>query len=162
MDIYDYLKENGISYRRHDHPPVYTVADVDRLIPDLPGRKTKNLFLKDEKGERHFLVIMPDEKRVDLKALPPVLGIKRVSFASPDRLLKHLGVEPGAVSLLSVFNDRDRHAVEIFIDDDLWEADAFQFHPLVNTSTLTLPREGIERFLGATGHDVKIVSVPSA
>jgi Ala-tRNA(Pro) deacylase len=162
MDLYEFLQVNGVSYERHDHSPVYTVADVNRLIPDLPGQKTKNLFLRDEKGKRHFLVVVPDEKQVDLKALPSVLETKRVSFASPDRLLKHLGIEPGAVSLLAVFNDRDRHAVEVFIDRDLWEADAFQFHPLVNSSTLTLPQEGIERFLAATGHEGKIVAVPSS
>lgn len=161
MTIFDFLEENSIPYERFDHPPVYTVEDVHRLTPDLPGAKTKNLFLKDNKGKRHFLVVMPADNRVDLKALPAHLDAKRVSFASAQRLKKHLGIEPGSVSLLAVFNDREQHQVEVFIDSSLWAEGAFQFHPLVNIATLVIPKEGIERFLSATGHDARIVEVPS-
>jgi len=156
-----FLNENGISFQRFDHPPVYTVDDVHRLTPDLPGAKTKNLFLKDNKGKRHFLVVMPADNRVDLKALPEHIDAKRVSFASAKRLMTYLGIEPGSVSLLAVFNDCEQHQVEVFIDSSLWAEDAFQFHPLVNTATLVIPKEGIERFLSATGHDARIVEVPS-
>ena len=159
--ICSFLEKNGVSYQRFDHPPVYTVEDVHRLTPDLPGAKTKNLFLKDNKGKRHFLVVMPADNRVDLKALPAHLDAKRISFASAERLKKHLGIEPGSVSLLAVYNDRDQHQVEVFIDSSLWAEDAFQFHPLVNTATLVIPKEGIEQFLTATGHDARIVEVPS-
>ncbi len=162
MDIFSFLDQNEIAYERFDHPPVFTVEDVHRLTPDLPGAKTKNLFLKDQTGRRHLLVIVPDEKRVDLKALAAQVGAKRVSFASPERLKKHLGITPGAVSLLAVFNDRAAHAVEVFIDEALWRADAFQFHPLVNTATLVVPKEGIDAFLSATGHDRRLLQVPSA
>ena len=160
MSIYDFLTQNSITYERFDHPPVYTVDDVHRLTPDLPGSKTKNLFLRDRKGARHFLVVMPADKRIDLKALPEVLGSTNVSFGSPDRLMKHLGVEPGSVSLLAILNDTE-NAVEVFIDDALWAADAFQFHPMVNTSTLVLSRVSIESFLQALGHDFQIADIPS-
>ncbi len=158
-DLYQFLSANGIDYQRFDHPPVYTVEDVYRLTPDLPGSKTKNLFLRDRKGKRHFLVVAGDEKRVNLKALSGVIDAKGLSFASADRLQKFLGVEPGAVSLLAAFNDQD-HCVEIYIDQELWAAEAFQFHPLVNTSTLVINREGIQKFLDAAGHAAKVVEVP--
>ena len=159
MDLYQFLKNNGIEYERFDHPPVYTVEDVHRLTPNLPGAKTKNLFFRDKKGRRHFLVVVPDEKRVDLKALPAVLESDRVSFGSAERLKKYLGIAPGSVSLLAIFNDREHHAVEILIDETLWASDAFQFHPLENTSTLVIPKDGIERFLTATGHQAKVTGV---
>ena len=159
-DFYQFLAENGIEYERHDHPAVYTVEEADRLVPKLPGAKTKNLFLRDDKGKRHFLVLVPSDKRVNLKALKEVLGIKRISFASPERLKKHLGIEPGAVSLLAVYNDAD-NKVEVFMDRDLWAAETFLFHPLVNTSTLVIKKRDIERFLEATGHDLNIVEVPT-
>ena len=159
MDLYQFLKDHEIEFERFDHPPVYTVEDVHRLTPNLPGTKTKNLFFRDKKGRRHFLVVVPDEKRVDLKALPAVLDSDRVSFGSADRLKKYLGIAPGSVSLLAIFNDRERHAVEIFIDKTLWMCHAFQFHPLVNTSTLVIPKNGIKRFLAATGHQAKIADV---
>ena len=158
-DFFKFLDEHDIAYERHDHPAVYTVEEADRLVPELPGAKTKNLFLRDDKGKRHFLVLVPSEKRVNLKALKEVLDVKRISFGSPERLKKHLGIEPGAVSLLAVYNDGD-HKVEVFMDRDLWAADTFLFHPLVNTSTLVIKKAAIERFLQATGHGFKVVAVP--
>jgi Ala-tRNA(Pro) deacylase len=160
MDIYQFLSDRGIEYERFDHPPVYTVDDVLRLTPDLPGAKTKNLFLRDKKGTRHFLVVMPADKRIDLKALPKVLQSSKVSFGSPDRLMKHLGIAPGAVSLLAVCND-DEKAVELFVDAALWHAEACQFHPMINTSTLVLSKASIQNFLAAVDHAYQIIDVPS-
>jgi Ala-tRNA(Pro) deacylase len=159
MTFIEFLDTHEIAYVRHDHPAVYTVEEADQLVPELPGAKTKNLFLRDDKGRRHFLVLVPSDKRVNLKALKDVLGAKRISFGSPERLKKYLGIEPGSVSLLAVYND-GAHRVEVFMDRELWEADTFLFHPLVNTSTLVIKKTGIERFLEATGHDLNIVDVP--
>jgi len=158
-DIYKFLDDHHIEYERHDHPPVYTVEDVFRLVPPLEAAKTKSLFLRDAKGLRHFLVIVRGEKRVDLKALPDVLKSSRLRFGSPERLKKFLGVDPGSVSLFAIVNDKS-NAVETIIDSDLWESDAFQFHPLVNTSTLVISRDNIQRFLDKTGHDSQILDVP--
>ena len=158
-DFFTFLDTHEITYTRNDHPAVYTVEEADQLVPDLPGAKTKNLFLRDDKGKRHFLVLVPSDKRVNLKALKGVLGVKRISFGSPDRLKKHLGIEPGAVSLLAVYNDSE-HKVEVVMDQDLWAADTFLFHPLVNTSTLVVKKRDIERFLDITGHDLTIANVP--
>lgn len=159
IDIYAFLEKMEISFQRFDHPPVYTVDDVYRLTPNFPGAKTKNLFLKENKGKRHFLVVASDHGRVDLKALPQVLGCHSVSFGSSDRLMRYLGVEPGAVSLLAVIADIE-NTVEVIIDAGLWESEMFQFHPLINTSTLVLSRVNIERFLKATGHRVRILNIP--
>lgn len=158
-NIYRLMEENGIEYEKHDHPPVYTVADVRRLIPDLPGAKTKNLFLRAKKEKRLFMVVVPDDKRVDLKLLPRSLGCHRISFGSPKRLMRYLGVEPGSVSLLAIANDTD-NAVEVFVDSALWSSAAFQFHPLINTSTLVITKNGIERFLAVTGHDATVIDIP--
>ena len=158
-DFYRFLEENRIAYKRHDHPPVYTVEEARQLVPTLPAAKTKNLFLRDKKGQRHFLVIVPAHKRVDIKALPRVVGSDRLSFGSAQRLQKYLGVEPGAVTLLAIFNDPN-HDVELIIDEILWQAEAFQFHPLVNTSTLVISRDHLKRFIAKIGHEAKILNVP--
>ena len=158
-DIYKFLHENNIEYERYDHPPVFTVEDVHRLTPDLPGAKTKNLFFRDKKGSRHFLVVLPADKRVNLKALPNVLQSSKISFGSPDRLMKHLGITPGSVSLLAIVNDQE-NKVEVIIDESLWKSEAFQFHPLVNTSTLVISKGSINKFLAATGNEVKFVDIP--
>jgi Ala-tRNA(Pro) deacylase len=158
-DLYRFLADHHIEYERYDHPAVFTVEDVRRLVPPLPAAKTKNLFLRDQKGRRHFLLIVPADKRVAIKALHEVIGSSRLSFGSANRLKKYLGVDPGSVTLFALINDRD-HEVELIIDESLWNQEAFQFHPLVNTSTLVVSRENLKRFLDLTGHEAKMLEVP--
>ncbi len=157
--FYQFLADHHIEYERHDHPAVYTVEEAEKLVPPLPGAKSKNLFLRDKKGVRHFLVVVSAQKRVNIKALPEVVGSSRLSFGSPGRLEKYLGIEPGSVTLLAIFNDPDQ-LVEVFIDRELWDSEAFNFHPLVNTSTLVITRDNLQRFIDATGHAIQIVDVP--
>ena len=158
-EIYKFLEDHQVTYERHDHPPVYTVEDVNRLVPPLPAAKTKNLFFRDAKGERHFLVVVQGHKRIDIKALSNALGSSKLRFGSPNRLKKYLGVDPGSVTILAVVNDRQK-TVEVVVDKALWTSDAFQFHPLVNTSTLVISRDQLQRFLHKTGHQVQIIDVP--
>jgi Ala-tRNA(Pro) deacylase len=158
-DFYQFLADHHVEYERHDHSPVYTVEEAERLVPALAGAKSKNLFFRDKKGARHFLVVVSAKKRVNIKALPLVLESSRLSFGSPRRLEKYLGVQPGAVTLLAIFNDPEQH-VEVYIDRELWESDAFNFHPLVNTSTLVITHTNLQRFIEATGHAIQVVDVP--
>ena len=159
MDIYQFLADHGIEYERHDHPPVFTCEEALRLVPPLPAARTKNLFLRDRKGQRHFLVTVGYEKAVDLKALASVLGVSKLGLASAERLQRYLGLDPGSVSILGVVNDVDRQ-VEVVVDRDLWKAQAFQCHPLVNTSTLVISRDHLQRFLEITGHPVRVLVIP--
>jgi Ala-tRNA(Pro) deacylase len=159
MDIYQFLADHDIEYERRDHPPVFTCEEAERLVPDMSAAKTKNLFLRDRKGRRHFLVVVGYEKAVDLKALTSFLGVSKLGFASPERLKRYLGVDPGSVSILGLMNDVDQ-AVEVIVDEGLWGAEAFRCHPLVNTSTLAISRDDIQRFLEITGHQVHILDVP--
>jgi Ala-tRNA(Pro) deacylase len=160
MDLAGFLAHHGIAVQRVEHPPVMTVEESERLVPPLPGAKTKNLFLRNKKGDRHFLVTVPHDIAVDLNALGAQLGAGRVGFASSERLMEHLRITPGSVSLLALVNDT-AHAVEFIIDRRLWEADAVHAHPLVNNATLVIPHVQLERFLAATGHAVRIIEVPS-
>ena len=158
-DIYDFLKQNAIHFERFDHPPVYTVAEANRLKPPMPGRATKNLFLKDKKGDRHFLLVCEDAKTLDLKRLAASIGVSHLSLASAERLAKYLGIEAGAVSLLALINDVGLH-VEVLIDKDLWSAESVQCHPLVNTTTLIISLEDVRVFIKATGHRFRLIDIP--
>jgi Ala-tRNA(Pro) deacylase len=129
--IFDFLDSNGISYERVDHSPVYTCEEAKELVPYLSGAETKNLFLRDAKGRRHFLVTVKPEKQVDLKSLSSLLNATGLGFASPERLMRYLKLEPGAVTLLGVVNDTDG-VVEVIIDEVLWSSQSFLCHPLVN------------------------------
>jgi Ala-tRNA(Pro) deacylase len=160
MEIHNFLESHGIEYERYDHPAVYTCEDVNRLVPELPGRKTKNLFICDSKGKQHFLVTLPDEKSVDLKSFSEALEVKKLRFASADRLQKHLKLEPGSVTILGVMNDEARQ-VSVIVDKAIWEADALQCHPLVNTATLVISLDNLRKFLDATGHPATVMDVPA-
>lgn len=159
-DLYAFLDKHTISYERVDHPPVFTIEEVERYVPPLAGAATKNLFLRDKKGARQALVVVAANKAVNLQALTGTTGFERPSFGSSDRLLRCLGIAPGCVSLLALVNDPKR-TVEVFIDRDIWDAPAFHCHPLVNTATLSLTHEGAERFLSATGHSLRLVDIPA-
>ena len=159
-DLYQILADHHIEYERYDHPAVYTVEDVKRLVPPLPAAKTKNLFLRDHKGRRHFLVIVPADMRVDIKALHQAIGSSRLSFGSARRLKEYLGVDPGSVTIFALINDPE-HQVELIMDESLCKQSTFQFHPLVNTATLVISRSDLKRFLAYTGHEVNTRMVPS-
>jgi len=159
MDIYGFLDEHNIQYERYDHPAVFTCEEADRLVPPMPGAKTKNLFLYNKKEGRHFLAVVECAVIVDLKALAGKLKLNKLALASERRLERHLGLGAGAVTLLGLINDRDGH-VEVVIDRELWESDMFRCHPLVNTSSLAISRADLGRFIELTGHNATIVDIP--
>jgi Ala-tRNA(Pro) deacylase len=157
--LLDFLAQHKIPYEFHQHAAVYTSREARDLIELLPGASAKNLFLRDKKGKRHFLLVMDDLKTVNLKVLASSQCISGLSLASPQRLLKYLGVTPGAVSLMALIHDTDDQ-VEMLIDKDLCSAEALQVHPLVNTATLVIPMRGIRAFLAITNHTPKIIDIP--
>lgn len=158
-DIFSFLDEHKIAYKNFEHEAVFTVEESSKL-PEMPGAPTKNLFLRDKSGTKFFLVSVPHEKRVDLKLLKPILNVSKLSFASDEDLQRLLGVTPGSVTLLGLICDTSV-AVEVIIDSGLWGADSVQCHPLRNTATTVITHDGLERFLKATGHEWKVIDVPS-
>lgn len=160
MDIYSYLSERGIPYVRHDHPPVFTCEEEREHVPESGAARTKNLFLRDRKGKRHLLLVTSCAKTVSIATFADVSGADRLSFASPERLRERLGVAPGSVTVLGLITDT-QHAVELFIDTDVWSAPAVHAHPLRNDATLVLTHDALVQFLAATGHSPRIVSIRS-
>lgn len=155
--VYDYLQDLGISYERHEHPPVYTVEEAEEYWADIEGVHCKNLFLRNQKGKRHFLVVLKDSKNVDFNSLSNHLG-EKLSFASDKRLKKYLGLESGAVSPFGLIND-DQEAVEVFIDKDLRGVDKINFHPNINTATITISGSDFEKFLKACENSVSYIKI---
>ncbi len=151
--VMDLLEKLDIGFTRHEHPPVYTVEEASRYYASMEGGQCKNLFLRNNKGNRHYLVILEDSKRADLKRLANTIGEKGLSFASADRLLKYLGVEAGAVSAFGLINDREKR-VAVVLDKDLQKEDLINFHPNVNTATLTISMADFMRFLEHCGNSI--------
>ncbi|MDO8052020.1 prolyl-tRNA synthetase associated domain-containing protein [Janthinobacterium sp. SUN211] len=156
-----WLASSAGDVRFVEHPAVHTIDEALIHVPAMPGLMVKNLFVRDAKGRRHFLVIVPFDKRIDLAALGRLLPVSKLSMATPERLLQHLGITPGSVSLFALLHD-SAQAVELVLDQAVWEADSVQAHPLRNTATVALSHATLVRFLAQTGHVPRIMSVPAA
>jgi Ala-tRNA(Pro) deacylase len=152
------LDELEISYDRYDHAPVNTCEEADVAVPKVDAVQTKNLFLRDKRGRRHLLLVTSCAKSVDLGSFRDQTGVDHLSFASPERLAKYLGVEPGSVTVLGLFVDSE-HAVELYVDAEVWQTPRWRCHPMVNSATLVLTRDAIEAFLARTGHRPTVVSL---
>src|SRR5262249_3866034 len=116
----------------------------------------KNLFLRNQKGDRHYLVILPHSKRADLRAIADQIGDGKLSFASPERLMARLGLTPGSVSPFGLINDPGR-TVRVVPARELKSAARLSFHPNVNTRTLVISGSDFQRFLEASGHLIQYV-----
>jgi len=156
-DLFAYLDSLGIVHQTLNHAPVFTVEDA-RTHDRPAGRYTKNLFLRDKKGAL-YLVVAPEDAAIELKSLHRLLGATgRFSFASADLMRELLGVEPGSVTPFAVMNDNTGR-VAVILDAAMMVHNVLNFHPLVNTGTTTISREGLVRFLEATGHRPRIEAV---
>lgn len=153
--LFDELRAMGIPFRTVEHPPVFTVEEAKRTRGDLPGIHTKSLFLRD-KRERMWLVVCLADRDVDLRALAARIGSKRLSFGSPTRLMRYLGVIPGAVNPFAVINDTEGE-VQIVIDRAVLDGDPVNLHPLDNAMTTALTAADLVRFLEAHGHAPHVV-----
>ena len=152
------LRELGITYTRHEHPPVATVEEAEQHWGGIDGTHCKNLFLRNQKGNRHYLIVLTSSKKADLKAVADQVGDGKLSFGSPERLMTHLGLTPGSVSPFGLINNRD-HAVRLVLDRDLKAATRLSFHPNINTVTFTISAADFARFLEACGNPVQYVAV---
>ena len=158
QDLFQKLDALGIAHRTVEHPPVFTVDEAKALRGTLPGAHIKNLFLRNKKEEM-WLVVALEDRVLDLKRLGEVLGAGRFSFGSPERLKRHLGVEPGSVTPLALANDAG-HGVRLALDRGIVEAGPVNAHPLVNTLTTALSAADLLRFFAATGHAPRWLDFP--
>ena len=154
-ELFERLAELGIATTTVKHSPVFTVEEAKAHRGELAGSHIKNLFLRNKKRAM-WLVILVEDRRLDLKALGKRIGAGHVSFARPERLREYLGVEPGAVTPFAVINDPEGH-VSVTIDAAALRQDPIQAHPLRNDMTTAIAADDLLRFLRACGHQPAIV-----
>jgi len=160
-ELFAYLDSLGIVHKSVSHPPLFTVGESQALRGKIPGAHTKNLFLRDKKGTV-FLVVTLEDAAIELRSLHRLLGASgRFSFGSADLMRELIGVEPGSVTPFAVLNDKLLR-VTVVLDAAMMAHAVLNFHPMVNTGTTTISREGLLKFLEATGHKPRIepVSAP--
>ena len=157
-ELFAYLDGLGIAHQTVSHPAVFTVEEARTLRGALAGGHTKNLFLRDKKGAS-YLVVAAEDAEIELRSLHRLVGATgRFSFGSADLMRELLGVEPGSVTPFAAINDTAGR-VTVVLDAAMMAHDVLNFHPLVNTGTTTISRDGLLKFLQATGHVPRIEAV---
>jgi Ala-tRNA(Pro) deacylase len=156
--VYDTLNQLEIPFIKYEHPPVYTIPDIDELMLKMKGKHCKNLFVRNHTGNKHYLILVCQEKRADLKNIQAQIGSTRLSFASAERLQKYLGLIPGAVTPFGLLNDEEKE-VTVLIDEDLKNYESICLHPNVNTATVSLLYSDFMKFLKFRGNKVGYVKI---
>jgi Ala-tRNA(Pro) deacylase len=144
--LYSFLGELGISFSYHEHPPVPTIEEAMKHWAGLDAMFCKNLFFRNHKGNRHYLVVLRYDRPLDIHDLEKRLRQGKISFASDQRLEKYLGLQAGSVSPFGLINDTEHH-VHVFLDEKLLEHERLAFHPNDNRATLIISRADLEKFL---------------
>ena len=156
--VYATLDALGIPYERHEHAAVFNAEDASKFWDPIAGVQCKNLFLRNKKGDKHYLVVLEISKRADLKEIVKLVGDDRLSFGSPERLMAELGLTPGSVSPFGLINDPDG-SVRVLIDQDLKGAERLIFHPNINTASVVVSWADLERFLATRRNRISVVNV---
>jgi len=157
-ELYEYLDKLQISFEYHEHPPLATIDDAKLHWKDYNSGRCKNIFVRNHKGDRHYLIILEHLAQLNIKDLEKRLKQGKLTFASDQRLMTHLGLEPGSVSPFGLINDHYKH-VHLFIDEKLKECERLAFHPNVNTATLVIATSDFLRFLNQTGNSFEFLQL---
>jgi len=157
-ELYELLWKLSVVFEYHEHPPLATIEDAKIHWKDLDSGRCKNIFLRNHKGNRHYLVILEHLSQLNIHDLEKKLKQGKLSFASDQRLMKYLGISPGSVSPFGLINDKEHH-VHLFIDEKLNEYERLSFHPNINTASLVIKKEDFIRFLNSTGNSYEFIKL---
>lgn len=157
-DIELLLKENNIEYKLVEHEAVFTMQDIENINLGENGVEVKNLFLRDDKGVNHYLIVAREDTKIDMKGLKDIIHSTRLSFASEERLLKYLGVTKGCVSPFGILNDSNLD-VKVFIDSKLKDEKIIGAHPNENTATIFLATKDLEKIIKNHGNSLEYINI---
>ncbi len=157
-ELYELFEKLSIAFEYHEHPPLATIEDARIYWKNYDSGKCKNIFFRNHKGDRHYLVILEHLRQLNIRDLEQRLKQGKLTFASDQRLKKYLGLEPGSVSPFGLINDNDNH-VHLFIDEKLKESDRLAFHPNINTATVVISKADLLRFLDYSGNSYEFIKL---
>ena len=158
-DLFELLSVKNIDFQIHNHDPLFTVVDSENLRGEIKGAHTKNLFLKNKKNN-FFLFSCEENARVDLKLFSKSIDAKNLSFASSVYLEQYLNIKPGSVSPFALLNDND-NVVQFYLDEKLYNSEIINFHPLINTTTISIKTLEFINFLLEKNKKINIFSLDS-
>lgn len=149
--VFKVLEDLKIEYELHEHPPTPTIEEAIKYWGKMEATHCKNLFFRNHKGNKHYLVIFEHRQQLAIKDLEQKLKQGKLSFASEKRMAKYLGVKPGSVSLFGLINDTENH-VYVFFDKNLLQSEFLSFHPNDNTASLIIRQEDFRKFINWKGN----------
>jgi Ala-tRNA(Pro) deacylase len=156
--LYGILEELGIRFDYYEHPPVWTIEEAKKYWKDIDATHCKNLFFRNHKGDRHYLVVLEHSHDLSIRDLEQRLKQGKLSFASDERMKRYLGLAPGSVSPFGLINDTEKH-VHLFLDNQLKKAIRISFHPCINTASIIVTREDFIKFLEWTGNSYGFITM---
>lgn len=145
-EVYKYLDSLNIKYKKVEHKAVFTMEEMSKLNLEDESEVVKNLFIRDDKKQNYYLILVKGDKRVNLKELKNTLGLRPLTFASEEDLEKYLCLKKGSVTILGILNDTE-HKVKVLIDNDIKVFKEIGAHPNENTASIWLTLEDIEKIL---------------
>lgn len=176
--VHRFLEENGIEYKTHYHPPLPTIELALEYWREIDSTHCKNLFFRNHKGNRHYLVVFECHKELSIHTLEKSLRQGKLSFASQERMERCLGLLPGSVSPFGLINDmnltecgapkegvsakelfENGHRVKLFIDKDLLDTEKVSFHPCDNTASTVIAKEDLVKFLDLWGGEYEWINI---
>ena len=156
--VLDFLEENGLEFTFYEHPEAPTIEIARRYWHDDGSKHCKNLFFRNHKGDRHYLVVFDCEQSLAIHDLEHRLHQGKLSFAAPHRMERYLGLLPGSVSPFGLINDTENH-VHLFLDANLRKYGSLSFHPNDNRATVVIPTAEFERYLGIVGNTYEYIEL---
>lgn len=158
IKVLNYLDSNNYTYDYYEHPEAPTISIAKEHWRKDGSKHCKNLFFRNHKGNRHYLVVLDCEQDLDIHDLEKRLHQGKLSFASPQRMEKYLGITPGSVSPFGLINDTDNH-VHLFLDKNLENYDLLSFHPNDNHATVVISKEQFARYLQEVGNSYEYIEM---
>lgn len=156
--VFDVIESLDISYEVVEHPAAYTIEEMDKLSIDSKNEVVKNLFVRDDKKKRYFLIILQKDKRVDLKEIRKELNCRPLSFASEEDLCKYMKLSKGSVTPFGVLNDYDCK-VEVVLDKDILSFERIGVHPNDNTATVFICPQDLETIMKKHGNNISYIVI---
>jgi Ala-tRNA(Pro) deacylase len=156
--LYQLLYDLAIPFQYYEHPAAPTIEEASKYWVNLDATHCKNLFFRNHKGNKHYLVILECSQGLNIHDLEKRLKQGKISFASPERMMKYLGLTPGSVSPFGLIHDHESH-VHVFLDKNLAKSKAISFHPCINTASLVVSYADFIRFLDHTGNRYEYVEL---
>ena len=154
------LEAWNIPYQLYQHPPLHTAEQAIAYWKDIDAQHCKNLFFRNHKGNKHYLVVFDWKRQLPIHLIEKMLRQGKLTFASPERMMRYLGVEPGSVSPFGLLNDTENHVI-LFLESGLKDVREISFHPNDNRYTVVISRESFRRLLDLLGNTYVFLDIDS-